>query len=480
MAPLTWKFLLGTTTLVNGQHCSATDSCEDQTALLQSHLASHKSSLANAETQGHMLNFPKMATLADPSKRKTALAQFEHTALELAQNSAGVTPEVVEVCRVTTELLTDTVLAAISSEHATDQATLNSANAAFAVVEGERASYQTEIENAVVAVGIEWNAVSGAWEKTNAGLCTEVPECRVTESASCVDCGECHQTCQIHTERCENLASRLEQAHADVINTVTIPAFCEGDPGVIHPPSTHTYATQVDMQDHLNNKRDMEIYIALIQELVNCTDPDVDPCEECPPLPAHPPIPSICNDHGGDTVTCDTKTTELFAAQCQARFTVGNQLALYQAAFTARLGRFNQVRTQVMIMEADRKVEWDTLERVICLLNVLTVDEDGAAASATSEARINACRTDEIPEAADGVRAIGAHTGHLDIQYPVPPDMGDLPAVPPSPCDQDFIDICMPEGLPAACDGITEFETMLGGGGSDIVCDCSAPDADLV
>lgn len=38
----------------------------------------------------------------------------------------------------------------------------------------------------------------------------------------------------------------------------------------------------------------------------------------------------------------------------------------------------------------------------------------------------------------------------------------------------------MPEGLPAVCGGVTEFETMLGGGGGDIVCECSAPDVERV
>jgi len=33
-----------------------------------------------------MLNFPKIGSLTDPSKRKMALAQFENTALELAEN----------------------------------------------------------------------------------------------------------------------------------------------------------------------------------------------------------------------------------------------------------------------------------------------------------------------------------------------------------------------------------------------------------
>jgi len=365
-------------------------------------------------------------------------------------------------------------LAAISSEHDTDQATLDSADAAFAVVEGERATYQTQIEDAVAGVGIEWNAATGAWQKSDSGLCTDVPVCRETESALCLPCGECHEECTIHTQECLTVNLELEEAHADVINVVTIPAYCVND--VIHPPSSETYETQVDMTDHLLNKEKMEIYLRLLADWGNCTD---DPttttvCTECPPPPAHPPSPSTCGDHDDQVVTCDTMTNELFAAQCQARFTVSNHLALYQAAFTARLGRYNQVRTQVMIMEADRKVEWDTLERVICLLNVLTVEEDGAAASATSEARINACRLDDIPEASVGVLATGAHSGHLDIQYPVPPGMGDLPGVPPSPCEQDFRDICMPEGLPATCGGVTEFVTLLGGGGSDVECSCTA------
>jgi len=196
MAPLTWKLLLSTATLAGGQQCTANDSCEDQTALLQSHLASHKSTLASAESQAQMLNFPKMSTLADPSQRHTALAQFEHTALELAQNSASVTPEVVQVCQMTTELLTDTVLSAIVSEHDTDQASLDSRFDVFATIEADRQEKETAILAAAAGVGMNWE--TDHWVKSGGGCAADVIQCFEELSMICERCFACRETCTTH------------------------------------------------------------------------------------------------------------------------------------------------------------------------------------------------------------------------------------------------------------------------------------------
>jgi len=120
-------------------------------------------------------------------------------------------------------------------------------------------------------------------------------------------------------------------------------------------------------------------------------------------------------------------------------------MQLYQQAYEGALTRYQMVETQIRVMEADRKVEWDTLERVICLLMTLTNEEDGAASSLATENAINNCRSMDVD------------TTHLDIDYPVPPGTGDLPDLPHSPCSDEFENDAF-DGVPAACGGSEELQ----------------------
>lgn len=458
MAPLTWKLLLATATLASGQHCSATDSCEDQTALLQSHLASHKSSLATAES-AHMLNFPKMTTLADPTKRKMALAQFEQTAMDLATSGTAVTDEVAEICNVTTELLRSTVLQAILNEHDTDVAMLAAAHHAFDPIENQRANYEIEIDNVILPV------------YGDGGLIEQHVTCRNEEASLCVECGECEVDCVIHQDECDNTNERLEELHNDVINVVTLPAQCAGDPPHIIPPSSTRYAAEVSMSDHQNNKVAMEAYLDELARYEPCVNPPPnETCTICPPEPECPmPVPADhpnpCCHHRDAIHECDIVQNSLQAQACQARYTVANLLALYHAAFTAVEVRYNQVRTSIMLSEMDRKTEWDTLERVICLLGTLVQTEDGATASTENRERIQGCENDAIPEG-------GIGTDHLTIDYPAVPVIGTLPSLPESPCSQEFQDHWY-QNITAPCGGIVDFQERYDHGFVD-VCECNA------
>jgi len=453
MAPLTWKLLLATATLASGQHCSATDSCEDQTALLQSHLASHKSSLATAES-AHMLNFPKMTTLADPTKRKMALAQFEQTAMDLATSGVAVTDEVAEICNVTTELLRSTVLQAILNEHDTDVAMLAAAHHAFDPIENQRANYEIEIDNVIIPV------------YGDGGLIEQHVTCRNVESSLCVECGHCEVNCTSHQEECEVSGERLEELHNDVINIVTLPASCAGDPPHIIPPSTTKYEQEVSMSDHQNNKVAMEAYLAELALYEPCENPPPTiSCSICPPNPECPNADNPCCNHIDQIHECDVIQNSLQAQACQARYTVANLLALYHAAFTAVEYRYGQVRTSVLLSADDRQVEWLVLERVICLLGTLVQTEDGATASTENRERIQGCENDAIPEG-------GIGSDHLIIT-PLPvPDIGTLPSLPESPCSQEFQDHWYQE-ITAPCGGIVDFQERYDHGLVD-VCECNA------
>lgn len=115
------------------------------------------------------------------------------------------------------------------------------------------------------------------------------------------------------------------------------------------------------------------------------------------------------------------------------------------------LEAYNDLVATVMVMEADRKVEWDVLTRVICLLLTLTQEateegdiEHGLVSSEETAARIERCWTDDVD------------VSHLDIEYPEPPPMLSLPELPPIPCTADYDDMYN-IGPPAACAALVEL-----------------------
>jgi len=442
MAPLTWKLLLAT--LASGQHCSQSETCEDQTALLQSHLASHKSQLG---TTAEMLNFPKIAALTDPAKRKLALSQFENTALELAENKAGVTPLVVQVCNETSELLRDTVMSAIISEHDTDVAMLATAFSAFDGVEDQRANYEALINEAIAAV-----YGPGGWIEQHI-------ECRTWESEECVDCGECREECDTTRETCDAFEAELRLKYVDVITTVTTPAWCDENHN-IHPPQEEVTVT---LAEHHLNKEKMEAYIAALAAFEACEESETTECTSCPENPHTCDLGldlCPCLNHTTTRTNCNAIQTSLQNAQCESRHSVSGYLQLYMQAFQTAARQYQMVESQIRIMEADRKVEWDTLERVICLLMTLSIDEDGSASSVETANAIDNCRTQDVD------------TTHLDIDYPTPPGLGDLPPLPHSPCSEEFENDAY-EGVPEACAGNEQLQNEFDHG-LNTDCECSA------
>jgi hypothetical protein len=141
---------------------------------------------------------------------------------------------------------------------------------------------------------------------------------------------------------------------------------------------------------------------------------------------------------------CNTKQSELQMASCEYHHVAAGALTAYQQGFLAALAFYNDVVARVMIEEADRKVEWDVLTRVICLLLTLTNEEDGVVSSQETADRIDRCWNDDVD------------VSHLDIDYRDPPDMLSLPDLPPLPCTADYDDHYS-LGPPAACTALVEI-----------------------
>jgi len=338
------------------------------------------------------------------------------------------------------------VMSAIVSEHDTDVAMLATAFAVFDGVEEQRANYQALIEAAIAAV-----YGPNGWIEQHI-------ECRTWESEECVDCGECRIECDTTRETCDAFEAELRLKYVDVISTVTTDAYCEGQ--TIHPPRTEVIIT---LSDHHENKAAMEAYIAALAAFEACEESETTECTQCPDPPHSCDITTEdcpCLNHTSTRTRCNTIQQSLQHAQCESRHTVSGYLQLYTQAFSGALRRYQMVESQVRIMEADRKVEWDTLERVICLLLTLSIDEDGSAASIDTANAIDNCRIQDVD------------TTHLDILYPTPPGLGDLPDLPHSPCSDEFENDAY-DGVPAACAGNEQLQNEFDHG-LLTDCECSA------
>jgi hypothetical protein len=281
------------------------------------------------------------------------------------------------------------------------------------------------------------------------GLIDQHITCRTWESQECVDCGECRIDCETTEETCDLLEAELRLKYIDVINTVTTPAWCDENAN-IHPPHEETIVT---IAEHHLNKAKMEAYLAALAAFEACEETEDTHCTSCPPDPNQCEVGNTvnrlelcpCLNHTSTRNDCNTIQQRLQAAQCESRHSVSNYLNLYTQAFEGALYRYNMVETQIRVMEADRKVEWDTLERVICLLLTLSIDEDGSASSVDTANAIDTCRSQDVD------------TTHLDIEYPVPPGLGDLPDLPHDPCGSEF-EADAYDGVPASCAGNEELQ----------------------
>lgn len=438
MAPLK-SFLLVSSGLASAQEtlACANENCEagDQTALLQSHL-SRKSDLSLTSTGAAF--FPKLANLNDPHTRKSALLEIQKTAMKLASTQGPVEDVVVEICLSTANMLNETVLMAIIEEDAVDRAALQTAYDDFAQHEERRQAAQDAIDAAEAAV---------------AHAATALTACRTLEEERCVGVEECeeietHGPCNEY-EECWNCNHCTEMGIMDgtatlcCIDQAIHHRWCEGE-GAEATVRQDTEWRQVtsNLFNHYNTKE------------VECTSHH----EICINTTTH--CETVMTSWYDTRTDCHTKMSLWQDQSCQYHHTVSGALELYQQGFLQTLEVYNDVVARVMIEEADRKVEWEVLTRVICLLLSLTVGqgEAGAVSAEDNQARIQLCWDQEVD------------TSHLDIEYLPPPDMLGLPVLPPWPCDADYLHSDPIFSPPAACTALIATHGSL----AETACVCTA------
>lgn len=412
MAPLK-SFLLASSGLAASLTCTQ-DNCEagDQTALLQSHLT-RKSDMALTGTGAAF--FPKLGNLHDPLTRKSALLEIQKTAVKLSSmDQSEVTDVVVEVCTDTANMLNYTVLQAIYAEHQVDERRLEEGLAAFdeidsPVSEGELSD---QLAAALALLQQRSDALTSC-RTTQSQQCLEYEECEVDVHPPCEGCQNC-DNCDI----ADSLCSLDYEIHT---------RWCTGD---YQNAALRTATTTTGIEWRTETKTIFQRYQVAVDECQavchNCTE-ITDTCET---------IHIIVDE---TSIECNSFHHDWLAAKC-AYHRVGQfDMQMYQEAYMRALVDYNDIIAHVMISEADRKVEWEVVTRVICLLLTLTNTEDGSAASAENTAMIQACY--DLP----------VDTTHLDIEYLPPPDMVTIPDIGPLPCAADTVhdDIY---GVPPVCD----------------------------
>lgn len=382
----------------------AGDSCEtgDQTALLQSHLSRKSDMSLSQHSAQSAAFFPKLSSLNDPHTRKAALLEIEKTAVKLASmDKSEATPVVIEVCLEVAGMLNETVLAAIIDEDQTDRAALQNAYDGFQQWEDQRAAAEAQLLAAEAIVT----------ERAEA-----LVECRAVEEQTCINETICTTEVDADCLRVEELERRLQEKDQEIHE-----AWCDlGASGPeIRQATSFRQGTVITFIEYKT------IWDELAEAMGLCDDAT----EHCETTTA---------TYITQATSCNTKQAQLQQASCEYHHVASGALLAYQQGYDAALAFYNDIVAQVMIREADRKVEWEVITRVVCLLLTLTNEDDGVVSSAETNARIERCWDDFVD------------VSHLDIDYLEPPPKLSLPELPPLPCTSEYDDE-YDLGEPAAC-----------------------------
>lgn len=333
--------------------------------------------------------FPKLDSLNDPHTRKHALLEIEKTAVKLANmDKSEATPVVIEVCWEISDMLNYTVLRDIQREHQADVDSLQEAYNQFQEHEDARQAAQAQLEAAEALVTQRSMALVN---------------CRSVEEQTCVNETIC-TTDNYWCERVIELERQLQEPDREIHRM-----WCEetGGNAELREETTFREGAIIEFTEY---QRIVEL---LIEAIGNCE--------------AHE---QSCETSTATYITqateCNGKQTDLIHASCEYHQIASGALRLYQQGYLATLTMYNELVSAIMVREADRKVEWDVITRVICLLLTLTNEDDGVVSSDETAARIERCWNDFVD------------TSHLDIFYLDPPPMLSLPDLPPLPCTSDY------------------------------------------
>jgi len=369
--------LVGATTLA----CLRQSLCiEDGVMLLQNQMQSSEAVVQSL--------LPDMASLKDPHKSRAVLAQIQQSVSSLASDVSQITPQVQSLVGTVISTLRESALSPVESDHAVDQQGLDEASDFAALHSEYTATFQ--------------NLNAPATDTAISSQISDLQTCFQQEDTQCIGVDHCIDTYQSATYAwtAANNALMIRDAEVNMY-------WCEG--GHVR--------TEMVFRDESENL--FNAYNAALHVLENAQADQEANGTACDGLQTV---------HLWTIENCTQRESQVITASCSHHTNVLNELALYKSAYSSKVETLQNLRASVRLREADRKVEWDVLQRVICLLTTLTEDVVGSAdgALAGSQASIDACSS------------MSVSTNNLDINYPFHPDMLGLPAEPNHPCGTEF------------------------------------------
>jgi hypothetical protein len=293
---------------------------------------------------------------------------------------------VVEVASDTVNLLRDTVLTSIHEEHTENEELLNRAYAPFATLQGQLDAGTAAITELAEEVR-QRSADHMACRSLESGACAAYQQCD----------GERTQLREVMEADESVLTSIDTEIHA---------AWC----------SDGSDRTQHEFRSESRNK--FTRYNDALGNLEIATSNFDNKNVECIAKEAL---------QTNNRTECDRMQQQLEQVSCAHGNTQTEHTAAYHEEFAQAAANFDTVKEGARLMEADRKVEFTTLNQVICLLAALTNDQDGAASSAATTAEIERCHNLEVDTTA------------LDLTYLDTPTPGAFPEVPVVPCSDAYI-----------------------------------------
>jgi len=399
------NLLLTCTALASAELC--VDNCEvqsDQTALLQSHL-SRKGELS----AHHAVHFPALGNLKNTKHRRSSLAQFEDTATSLLRDRQSVTPgmialveSIIGMLQGDTDGLDTTApfcnadaecgaLGAILDEHIVDD------NLAY--------TEYTELEALVtksVAIQADVNAHGADATVVGSRLhrLSEHTTCRAAEDRLCTTLGECLTNEATLQQNVDGLEAQLVAKDFEINNEWCVEETCADDS--VDTSGCNDHGASVFQRA---SRTLFTEYISILGQLRSAQTTLTN-------------ASTICQTYEADWSTarteCDTKQNSFEQYACQYEHVVGADISSLQSDWDREKAEYNAIVSDLTRNVLDRKVEWTTIRKVVCLLDALRNPSDPPDASDQSsydEAVIAACHVMPVD------------TTHLDLSFLDPPDL---------------------------------------------------------
>lgn len=327
------------------------------------------------------------ATMLQTKSRGGVLSAKQKTVADLRKSTLkllkeGATPEVVDWAKEALQEITDDVETAIADSHKVDQQLVTDTVGRFTVISSQFAEKVTDLTNL---------------RKTHSDKGSAHITCRTQEALDC----EAHTKCRAEEER---LKSKKETAHGHFKSAVQ--STCDGeenDPMHVQETKYNTYVE--------DGQKFFDAWEAYTEKHNECNG-----------------LNSVLDEQ---TLKCNGLKQDFESASCRSHdhFTLSYE-AMVQT-WGLQEDQYLSVKTTVGADAADRKMEFETLAEVKCLL--AKVEERGGKPCDEEE---EAGMTEKIEE---HCKQEAKDSSHLDIDFPEPVNQPPKPAEEPYPCTAEFI-----------------------------------------